>query len=404
VSAHEAAAPAALPDAPYAGGRGAMIGAAALGAVGLLATLLGALSSPREASFSYLFGFTYWCGISVGALLLLQIFHASNARWPVALRRLLETLAVSVAVFALLFIPVALAMKHLFVWVAPGQALPHEELAKIEHKQSYLNVTFFLVRAAFYFACWIGVSTLLRRWSILQDKDPTAEHTLRQRRLGTGALPLTALTITFASFDWLMSLDPIYSSTIWGLYYFAGSFIGAIAVLIIAAHRGRERGAFGSAVTVEHFHSLGMFLFAFTCFWAYMAYSQGMLNWVANLPHETRFYLKRGLHGFKPIGIALIVLHFVIPFFVLLSRQLKRRPALLSVMAAYLLAVHALDLYWVIMPALESGSAAPHWTVFTSFAGIGGAAVAFGLFRARGTSLVPLGDPYLEQSLRYTQP
>jgi hypothetical protein len=403
MSAHGPGAPAAVPNAPFDGGHSLMLGAGALGLLFLLLTLAGGFVAPREALFAYLFSFSYWCGIAVCFLLLLMIFHASNARWPTAFRRAIETGAVSVGVFAVLFIPIALGMKQLFSWVDP-HSLPHEEALLVERKHAYLNPTAFVVRAFLYFAIWIVVSSLLRRWSLLQDQQGTAALMLKQRRLGAGALPLVALAITFASFDWLQSLDPIYASTIWGLYYFAGSFVGALATLIIALRLMRERGLLGQAVSVEHFHSLGMFLFGMTCFWAYMAYSQGMLNWIANLPHETRFYLARSRYGFAEIGVLLIVGHFIIPFFVMLSRPLKRRPVALSFMAAWMLLFHALDLYWVVMPALHKGSAAPHWTVFTSFVGVGCVAVAFAVFRARGRPLLPLGDPYLEQSLRYEQP
>lgn len=403
MSAHDHAAPIDYPTAPYAGGRTALLGAAALGAVGLLLTAVGGFSSPRDALFSYLFSFVYWVGIAVGSLLLLMVWHASNARWPVVLRRLLENHASTVLVFGVLFIPIALGLKDLFVWAAPPAGLPHAALEKLHHKHAYLNAGAFIARAALYFALWIAVSHLLRSWSVRQDADGGAPLTVKQRRLGAGALPFVAVALSFASFDWLMSLDPIYASTIFGLYYFSGSFMSAFAVLIIAAHLLRERGVVGSAISVEHFHSLGMFMFAFTCFWAYMAYSQGMLNWVANLPHETRFYLQRMERGFGKLGVALVVVHFALPFFFLLSRQLKRRPKALSAVAAWLLMAHALDIYWVVMPA-SGRSALPHWTVFTAFVGVGGVAVAFTLQRLRSAPAVPIGDPYLEQSLRYLQP
>ena len=404
MSAHDHAAPAVTyPTGPFAGGRTAMLGAAAVGAVGLLLTGVGAAISPREALFSYLFAFVYWVGIAVGSLVMLMIWHASNARWPVAVRRLVENHASSVLIFLVLFIPIALGLKHLFVWIDPHN-LPKADLEKVHHKAGYLNATAFIVRAVIYFGLWIGVSHLLRSWSVRQDTEGTAALTLKQRRLGAGALPFVAVALSFASFDWLMALDPVYASTIFGLYYFAGSFMSAFGVLIIAAHLLRERDAMGGAVSVEHFHSLGMFLFAFTCFWAYMAYSQGMLNWVANLPHETRFYLTRVQHGFKEIGIFLIAFHFVVPFFVMLSRQLKRRPARLSIMAGWMLFMHAVDIYWIVMPAMGGTSALPHWTVFTAFIGIGGVAVAYAIFRLRGAPMVPIGDPYLEHSLRYLQP
>jgi hypothetical protein len=402
VSAHNHDAPAFEPPGPFKGGRSLMLGAAVVGVLGLILTGVGGLSAPRETLFSYLFSFVYWVGLSVASLILLLIWHTANARWPVAVRRLLEHHASAVHIFVVLFLPIVLGMKHIFVWVAP-HGLPRNELETLHHKAPYLSVGSFLFRAAIYFLLWIVVSHLLRAWSMRQDVEGGAALTIRQRRLGAGALPFVGLAISFAAFDWLMSLDPIYASTIFGLYYFAGSFLGAIAILIIVAWQLTRRNALGGAVTVEHFHSLGMFLLAFTCFWAYMAYSQGLLNWVANLPHETRFYLQRSQHGFGGIGLFLIGFHFIVPFFILLSRPLKRTPQLLQFMALWMLVVHAVDIYWIVMPALGA-TAMPHWTVFTSFAGIGGLTIAFALFRMRDTLLVPVGDPYLEQSVRYQQP
>lgn len=405
MSAHDphGAAPIAVPSGPFEGGRRVMLGAGAAGLVGLLLTAIGGFISPREALFSYLFAYVYWVGLAVASLVLLLVWHASNARWPVVLRRIVEDHAAGIAVFVLLFIPVALGMKHIFVWVAP-EGLPPAEIEKLHEKHSYLNPTAFLIRAFIYFALWIAVGHLLRGWSLRQDREVSAALTLKQRRLGAGSLPFVGLAMTFASFDWLMSVDPIYASTIFGLYYFAGSFMGTFALLIIASWQLKKHGALGDAVNVDHLHSLGMFLFAFTCFWAYMAYSQGMLNWVANLPHETRFYLARMKAGFGGIGIALIVFHFIVPFFVLLSRSLKRNPPALQAMAVYMLVMHALDIYWVVMPAMPGATAVPHWTVFTAFAGVGGIAVAFAVYRYRGHPLIPIGDPYLPDSLRYQQP
>jgi hypothetical protein len=404
MSAHDPhAAPVAFPSGPFDGGRRVMMGAGAAGAAGLLLTALGTFISPREALFSYLFAYVYWVGLAVGSLLLLLAWHASNARWSVVLRRIVEDHAAAIAVFVVLFIPVALGMKTIFVWLAP-ERLPPADLELVHQKHSYLNAAAFLVRAFIYFAVWIAVAYLLRGWSLRQDKEVSAALTLKQRRLGAGSLPFVGLAMTFAAFDWLMSLDPVYASTIFGLYYFAGSFLGAIAILIVASWQLKKHGALGDAVNVDHLHSLGMFMFAFTCFWAYMAYSQGMLNWVANLPHETRFYLARMKAGFGGIGIFLILFHFIVPFFILLSRNLKRTPPALQAMAIYILIVHAVDIYWVVMPAMPGATAVPHWTVFTAFVGVGGIAVAFAVHRYRGHPLIPLGDPYLEDSLRYQQP
>ncbi len=344
--------------------------------------------------------FTYWVGIAVAALLLLMAFHAANARWPVAVRRLLEVMTLSSALFLVLFLPVLAGMKQLFPWVGP-QGLTGEALRVVEHRKGWLNVPFFVLRAGLYFAVWIGFSHLFHRWSVQQDQSRAPGLTLKAHRLGAGGLPILALTLSFAAFDWWMSLTPQFYSTIFGVYYFAGSFVSAIAVLIIGAAWGRREGVFGGALTTAHFHSLGKLLLAFVAFWAYIAFSQALLIWIANIPEEVPWFQVRTRGGWLPVGIFLIVFHFVVPFFVLLSRKIKREPERLQWVAAWILVVHFVDVYWVVMPHLSPAAPQPHFTDLTALVGIGAAAVTFTLWRLRGASAVPVGDPYLEESLRY---
>jgi hypothetical protein len=385
----------------FQGGRRLVAAAGLVGAAGLGLTALGGLADPRQALASYLVAFVYWIGIALGALILLGAFHASKARWPVVLRRFLETIPQTLPLFALLFLPIALGMRHLFSWVDPSGATG-ELLHAIEHKRPYLNVPFFLARAAGYFVVWIAVATLLRRWSVRQDTEGGHRLTAWQRRLGTGALPLLALTLSFASFDWMMSLDPRFFSTIFGVYWFAGSFLSCFAVLVIATAATRAHpGQFGHHLNADHVHSLGKFLLAFTAFWAYIAFSQFMLIWIANIPEEIPWYVVRTDSPWGRVGIFLAVAHFAIPFFLLLSRQLKRDPRRLAAVAIWLLLVHLVDLHWVIMPRVHE--AGPHlsWLDVTAFLGVGGLALAFLVLRMRGAATVPVRDPYLEESLRY---
>ncbi|WP_242334290.1 MULTISPECIES: hypothetical protein [Anaeromyxobacter] len=387
---------------PYQGGRRLMAPALVAAVAGLALTAVGGLVDPRRALFAYLVAFVYWLGIALGALILLGAFHASNARWPVVLRRFVETVPAALPLFAVLFVPIALGMKHLFVWMAPPETLAPEMAHAVHHKLPYLNAGFFLGRAAVYFVFWIVVAHLLRSWSIRQDSAGGATLTRWQRRLGAGSLPFLALTLTFASFDWMMSLDPRFFSTIFGVYWFAGSFMAAFAVTIIAATLSRpDPTAFGHHMSLEHFHSLGKFLLAFTAFWAYVAFSQFMLIWIANVPEEVPWYILRIDGGWKWVGIFLALFHFVVPFFLLLSRDLKRTPRALSLVAGWLLLVHWVDLYWLVMPHLDPAGPRPSLWDLAAFVGVGGAAVAFTLFRLRGASPVPVRDPYLEDSLRY---
>lgn len=390
---------------PFTGGGGTMMAAGGVGVVGLLLTLVGAFVAPKETSFSYLFAFVYWVGISVAGLILLSSFNAANARWIVVIRRAMELIAGTVPIFVLLFIPVLLSMKHVFPWVDPPADLSREAKELLAHKAPYLNVTAFIIRAVIYFAVWIGVSQLLYGWSRKQDTEGGRVLTYKQRVLGACALPFLGLTITFAGFDWLMSLTPLWGSTIFGAYYFAGSFLASIAVLTLTAvwSRGNNQH-FGELVTRDHLHNLGKLMLAFTAFWAYIAFSQYLLIWIANLPEEITWYVTRTRTDWMVVFAILILGHFVLPFFMLLSRQLKLRLGFLRFMAFWLLTAHAVDLYWVVIPSLNGQAPQFHWTIFTAFIGVGGVAVAFGIFRARGGYLVPVKDPFLADSLRYTQP
>ena len=379
--------------------------AGAIGAGGLALTLLGGIvGDPRRVLFAYVVAFVYWLGLALGVLILLGALHASNAKWSVVLRRFLESIPAALPVFVVLFLPILFGMRHLFPWVDVG-ALDGELRHLVEHKLPYLNVRFFVERAVLYFVLWIGVAHVLRAWSVRQDTEGGFTLTRWQRRLGAGSLPFLALTMTFAAFDWMMSLDPRFFSTIFGVYWFAGSFMGAFALTIIAAAATRDDpNQFGAYLNLEHFHSLGKFLLAFVAFWAYIAFSQFMLIWIANIPEEVPWYVLRINGGWFWVGAFLVVFQFLVPFFLLLSRPLKRDPRRLAGLAAWLLLAHWVDLYWVIMPRLHEGGPRPALWDLTAFVGVGGIAIAFALFRMRGVVAVPVRDPYLADSLRYLPP
>jgi hypothetical protein len=390
---------------PYQGGGRLLRLSGAAGLAGLVIAALGGLvGDPRRVLFSYLVAFVYWLGIALGALILLGAFHASNARWPVVLRRFLEHATQVVPLFVLLFVPIVLGRAHLFPWVDPHGA-PADVAHALHNKAPWLNVPFFLVRAALYFACWIGVAHLLRAWSLRQDQAGGVTLTRWQRRLGAGSLPLLALTLTFAAFDWMMSLDPRFFSTIFGVYWFAGSFVAAFAVTILAGVATRaDPTQFGAHMNVDHFHSLGKFLLAFTAFWAYVAFSQFMLIWIANVPEEVPWYILRIEGGWRAVGLFLAVFHFLVPFFLLINTRITRTPGRLALVAAWMLLVHWIDLYWLVMPHLDPRGPRPSLWDLAAFVGVGGVTVAFGLLRMRGTAAVPVRDPYLEDSLRYSPP
>ena len=369
-------------------------------AVALLLTLVGALFDTRRTLWAYHVAFVYWAGIALGTLIINMAFQTGKAKWHVVTRRVIETIPLSGALFLVLFVPILIGASRLFPWMNPA-GLDHELQHLAEHRRPFLNLPFFTVRAAAYFLLWIVVANLLYRWSVRQDTERGVRLTAMQRRLGAGALPFVGLAMTFAAFDWQMSLDLHLASTIFGLYWFAGSFLAAFAVVVLWLNALRGEGLPGSYMNANHYHSLGKYMLAFVAFWAYMAFSQYMLIWIANLPEEVPWYLARNRGAWAPVGVLLVLGHFIVPFFILLSRSLKRSPRALGFMAVWILVIHYVDVYWVVMPALQHGAPRPHWTDLTALVGIGAAAVAFVAWRLGGQLSVPVGDPYLEESLRY---
>jgi hypothetical protein len=388
----------------FKGGGGWLLGGGIAGVLFLVVTFIGMAMNPKEALFSYLAAFAYWGGISYATVILLMIFHATHTRWVTVLRRPIEAMSASVGIFLVLFIPIVIGIKQIYVWVDPPASLGREKLKLIAGKAAYLNVHGFVIRAVIYFVVAILISELLYRWSLRQDSTGEVGLLQRQRNLGAGGLPFIGMTMTFAAFDWLMSLNPTWFSTIFGVYYFAGSFVSSLALLAVITGMGRARGVFGGNMNDEHTHNIGKLMLAFICFWTYIAFSQLLLIWIAGLPEETPFYITRFGRGWVPLGVALIIGHFFIPFGALLSRSLKRSPRQLAYVAIWILFIHYLDIYWLVMPSLNPDGLHLHWTDFTAFLGVGLVAIAFGVSRLRGKLPVPIKDPYLAESIRYRQP
>jgi hypothetical protein len=396
-----------LPDVNlprFAGGRGLMMGAGIAGIVGLVLTLLLGFAAPRETLHAYLIAFVYWLGLSIGGVTLVMANNSASAKWNVTVRRIGEAMGAVVPLFALLFLPLLFGAKHVWFWVDPPQNLPAEQLHLLEHKHGYLNFTAFTIRAVVYFAVWTFYSLRLRALSIAQDASGDPALTVRMRNMSPSGAVLFVLTFTFASFDWLMSLQPTWYSTIFGLYIYAGAFVASLAVvcLVVTGLRAAQT-PWGRLLTVEQQHNLGKLLLAFIAFWAYMAFSQYMLIWAGNLPEELVWIVRRSRGVWRPIGQFILIGHFLIPFFLLLSRDLKRSLALAGV-AAWMLFVHYVDLYWVVMPAADPDLLGLRLAHFTSFIGVGGVSIAATVFLVRAASPVPIKDPFLEDSLRYVQP
>ncbi len=371
------------------------------GALGLALAIAGILLDPTRGLYSYLTGYVFWLGLALGALAWLQALHASKARWSVVFRRLLEASASALVPLALLFLPIALGLGHLFPWMHRDLAAEADPNRRLAFRHAYLNAPFFLARAAFYLVLWAAAAELLLRWSTRQDSIGGPDLTRRQRALSGGFLPVLGLTGTWAAFDWVMSLRPDWHSTTFGFYFLSGALVGSMAAIILAVWSAEQAGLFPEPLRATHYHNLGKLLFAFVCFWAYIAFTQFLLIWIANLPEELPWILLRTQGGWAFVGVLLMLGHFALPFLVLLSRDFKRKPAALGAMAAWILVVHYADSYWLVMPRLYPGAPQPRWTDLAALVGIGGLCLAFAAIRLGGHATVPVGDPYLDESLRY---
>ena len=370
-------------------------GCALLG--GVACAVLGT-DDPRQFFFSWLVSFLFFLSLALGALFFVLIQYAAQGGWGIVLRRIGETVFATLPVMAALFVPLLLGLGHLYPWAVAGAA---EHDALLAWKAPYLNVPFFLVRAVIYFAAWSVIALLYYGVSRGQDVtgDPAASR--RLRRLAGPALIVLALTQTFASIDWIMSLTPHWYSTIFGVYFFAGSFIGYIALLSLLAVAMRQAGLLDTVIGPEHLHDVGKLLFAFTAFWAYIAFSQFFLIWYANLPEETVWYRARLEGSWETVSLVLMAGHFAVPFFFLMGRTVKRRGATLAVGGVWLLAMHFVDLYWLVMPTLHPEGVRASWLDAAAFLAIGGCFVTAAGWLMRRQALVPLGDPRLAESLAF---
>lgn len=380
------------------GTRGLRVASAAalLGLGGSLA--LGAAVGWDRFLQAYLVNYAFVLSLSLGALFFVLIQHVTGATWSVVVRRLAEAIAANLPWLGLLALPILFGLRSLYPWSDPAHAA-HDPL--LAAKAPYLNATFFTVRLAIYFLVWTWLALHYFRHSVAQDATGELRHTHAMQRLSGPGLVLFAVTVSFASFDLLMSLNPHWFSTIFGVYFFAGSALGSFALLALWARMLQARGLLTRAITREHYHDLGKLVFAFIVFWAYIAFSQYMLIWYANIPEETTWYLARQTGSWTAVTVLLLFGHFFLPFLALISRTPKRRSLLLLPGALWVLLMHWVDLYWLVMPGFSPGRLPLHLLDLTLFIGFAGLTMALVLWRLRRRSIVPERDPRLAASLEF---
>jgi hypothetical protein len=372
-----------------------------VGIVGLVAGLAGAFLNPDQFYRSWLIGFLFCLGLTLGSLALLMLQHLSGGQWGLMGRRVFEAASRTLPVVAIVFLPVLVGLPHIFHWAEPGAAASDPVL---QFKAPYLNVPFFIIRAGIYFLVWIALTFLLNRYSAAQDSREagvTPADTRRVRVVSAPGLLAYCLTATFASIDWIMSLDPHWFSTIFGLLFIGGQGLSAFAfvIAILAALSHTEPVA--TYLTSRHFHDYGKLLLAFVMLWAYFAFSQYLIIYSGNLPEETPWYLAR-LHGnWGYVALLIVVGHFALPFTLLLSSDLKKKPSLLAKVAIGLLVMRLVDLIWLVAPSFEYQGFPVHWMNVVIPVGL--VSLWLFLFVRQLTSrpLLPLNDPYFKEAFAH---
>jgi hypothetical protein len=374
------------------------LGLAFFGA-GLILYAIGYYIEPRHAAFTNLINFLFLTSIAVGALFLLALEYIAGAVWSVPMRRVNEFLAGLIPFAPLVAIPLLFHLQDVFRWTITDTGATDELL---KAKGPYLNYTFFIIRFVVTFALWTLFYWLFTRNSLKQDSTKDAKgdiYTRRNIRLSAIFLPVFAITITFAAIDWAMSLEAHWYSTIIGIYFFSGTVMSALAAATYIIIRFHETGKL-PGLRRDHFYSLGSLMFAFVNFWAYIAFSQFMLIWYANLPEETFWFLKHWQNGWQVVSILLIVVQFAVPYAVLLPQEAKMDPKRLKFIALWLLAAHWLDLYWFVMPTYDA-SVTFGWMELSFPLLIVGLIIIVVAWKTKKHNLIPIGDPKLKRGMEF---
>jgi hypothetical protein len=367
-----------------------------VGAVLLIISIIAAFFNPEQFFHSYLYGFLFWWGLALGAMALVMLQYLTGGAWGVVTRRPLEAAARTLPWMALLFVPIAAGMPYLYHWAHPELVARDPVL---QHRSPYMNPPFFLIRAVVYFTIWTFWTHLLNKWS--WEEDQRGDQTVRLARLSAPGLILYVFTVTFAAIDWAQSLEDRWFSTMWGFLFVAQQGITVVCFAILCSLALARWEPMSGALRPRRFHDLGKLLLVFVMLWAYFAFSQLLIVWSGNLSGEIPWFLPRIGTSWGWLGGALIVLQFIVPFLLLLSRPLKRNAAALAGVAILLLAMRFVDLFWMVMPSAHPTGFQLHWLNFTLPAAIGCIWIALFLRTLIERPLLPLGAPELEEALEH---
>ena len=366
------------------------------GAAGCAVSLVGVFINLDQFLRSYLLAYMWCLGVTLGCLALGMVHQLSGGAWGVVIRRPIGAASRVLPVMTALFLPIAVGMRHLYVWTDAAVVAGDEVL---QHKQLYLNTPFFLARATLYFLIWNGVSHMLNRWGREQDRSGDPRIARRMQRLSGGGLVAYGITITFASFDWLMSLEPHWYSTMYGVLVIGGQGLSALAFLIAVLVWLSRRPPLDRIVVSSHFHDLGNLMLAFVMLWAYFSFSQYLIIWAGNLPHEIEWYIHRVDTNWRFVGLGLVVFHFAVPFVLLLSRAIKRQAQWLAKVAFIILALRLVDLWFQIAPNFHHEGISVSWLDIVLPLSMGTLWLGFFLRQLRARPILPIHDPEFDEAL-----
>jgi len=374
------------------------------GAFALLLCALFGVRNPEAAqqSFqSYLFSYVFWFSIPLGCMAILMMHHLTGGWWGYPIRRLLEAGTRTCLVMAVLFIPILFGIKKLYPWTQWAVDKPTDP--SLHFKAMYLTENLFIVRAVIYFAIWLAIVYLLNKWSYEQDNNANTRTASVLEAFSGPGLILWGIAVTYSAIDWVMSLEPIWFSTIYGMLFMVISALAAMAFVIFVLRLLSNNDPIKDVVTHSQFNDLGNLMLAFVMLWAYLSFSQFLIIWAGNLKDEIPWYMARAFGGWGALAVFLMVMHFAIPFLLLLQRGVKRRLRVLSTLTGMMVALTLVDVYWLVVPAFKNERSAPqlHGSDFLAVIGIGGIWVATYIWQLKKMPLLPLHDPRFEGALQH---
>ena len=361
----------------------------AAGVVFLLLAGIGLMMDPGAFYVAWLIGFIFWLGLALGCLNAAMIFYLTGGRWGFVSVRLLEAAYLTLPLLAILFVPLLFGLRELYPWARPAAVAADKVL---QQKAIYENFPGFLLRAVFFFGGWILIATFLRRWSLQQDDTTDPAPTVKLRTLSGPGVVLAPLLVTFALVDWIMSIEPAWFSTVFAVVMLSGEMLIAFAFVILWLGWLSRQAPFRENVTPAHFHDLGNLLLTFVMFWTYVAFSQLLIIYAGNQPHEIAWYLHRIAGDWKWVVVFIALFHFFVPFFLLLFRAMKKNVPRLMAIAGLIFVVHAVELFWVIAPSFHF-TFQLCWLSVAAWLGMGGLWLAVFVFNLNRHPLLPRNLP-----------